>query len=295
MRPAARVGDSHICPKTDPTAHIGGSIIGPGCPTVMIGGLAAARGSSGVAISVEAFGVSEEHAQLIRDNAQHIFNAAKAFSIDPRTLAAIILRENMDNSGWKETLENVMGFYSENWGPIGNPSIGLAQVQLVTARFLEEKGYIGATSSDEVSIFGLHMHTTTMAREKRLENNEINSLYAAAYLRYFVNEWSADFPTVAVRPDILGTLFNLGHGGKPHANPQPNDFGEDVLRLYPLMVSLLGGCCDGDVATCEQMLDQIEKASKTVFWGGLPAARMGDETCHKGLISSGLFTVLIGD
>ncbi|GAB3027257.1 PAAR domain-containing protein [Spirosoma pulveris] len=44
MPPAARLTDMHACPMTTgPVPHVGGPIVGPGCPTVMIGGLPAAR------------------------------------------------------------------------------------------------------------------------------------------------------------------------------------------------------------------------------------------------------------
>ena len=46
-QPAARVGDLHTCPQvtpgTPPVPHVGGPILPPGCPTVLIGGLPAAR------------------------------------------------------------------------------------------------------------------------------------------------------------------------------------------------------------------------------------------------------------
>jgi uncharacterized Zn-binding protein involved in type VI secretion len=45
--PAARVGDMHVCPMsepgTPPVPHVGGPILPPGCPTVLIGGIPAAR------------------------------------------------------------------------------------------------------------------------------------------------------------------------------------------------------------------------------------------------------------
>ncbi|WIM12879.1 PAAR domain-containing protein [Enhydrobacter sp.] len=42
--PAARLTDMHICPMvTGLVPHVGGPIAGPGCPTVLIGGLPAAR------------------------------------------------------------------------------------------------------------------------------------------------------------------------------------------------------------------------------------------------------------
>jgi uncharacterized Zn-binding protein involved in type VI secretion len=42
--PAARVGDLQMCPLSDgPKPHVGGPITGPGSPMVLIGGLPAAR------------------------------------------------------------------------------------------------------------------------------------------------------------------------------------------------------------------------------------------------------------
>ena len=41
--PAARLTDMHVCPMFNgPVPHVGGPIIGPGVPTVLIGGLPAA-------------------------------------------------------------------------------------------------------------------------------------------------------------------------------------------------------------------------------------------------------------
>ncbi|QHT66023.1 type VI secretion protein [Rhodocytophaga rosea] len=43
MPPAARSTDMHVCPMlTALVPHVGGPIIGPGCPTVLIGGMPAA-------------------------------------------------------------------------------------------------------------------------------------------------------------------------------------------------------------------------------------------------------------
>jgi uncharacterized Zn-binding protein involved in type VI secretion len=44
MPPAARLTDMHVCPMvTGVVPHVGGPIIAPGCPTVLIGFLPAAR------------------------------------------------------------------------------------------------------------------------------------------------------------------------------------------------------------------------------------------------------------
>lgn len=43
MPPAARITDFHVCPMVTGTVpHVGGPVIGPGAPTVMIGGMPAA-------------------------------------------------------------------------------------------------------------------------------------------------------------------------------------------------------------------------------------------------------------
>ena len=45
-QPAARVGDMHTCPMqtpgTPPVPHVGGPIVGPGVPTVLISNMSAA-------------------------------------------------------------------------------------------------------------------------------------------------------------------------------------------------------------------------------------------------------------
>jgi len=44
MQPAARITDMHVCPMwTGLVPHVGGPILPPGCPMVLIGGLPAAR------------------------------------------------------------------------------------------------------------------------------------------------------------------------------------------------------------------------------------------------------------
>jgi len=43
-KPASRLTDLHTCPmSTGPVPHVGGPIVAPGCPTVLIGSLPAAR------------------------------------------------------------------------------------------------------------------------------------------------------------------------------------------------------------------------------------------------------------
>jgi uncharacterized Zn-binding protein involved in type VI secretion len=48
------------------------------------------------------------------------------------------------------------------------------------------------------------------------------------------------------------------------------------------------------MATCVGPPDAIVKGSATVLIGGRPAARMGDNTAHGGVIVVGFPTVMIG-
>jgi uncharacterized Zn-binding protein involved in type VI secretion len=50
----------------------------------------------------------------------------------------------------------------------------------------------------------------------------------------------------------------------------------------------------GDTCTCIGPPDVIAKGSATVMIGGKPAARLGDNTAHGGVIVVGAPTVIIG-
>jgi uncharacterized Zn-binding protein involved in type VI secretion len=50
----------------------------------------------------------------------------------------------------------------------------------------------------------------------------------------------------------------------------------------------------GDMVVCVGPPDAIVKGSMTVMIGGKPAARMGDNTAHGGIIVAGYPTVMIG-
>lgn len=53
--------------------------------------------------------------------------------------------------------------------------------------------------------------------------------------------------------------------------------------------------CVGDRAVCTNGADSIITGSSTVLIEGRGAARMGDVTLHGGSVTTGCFTVLIGD
>ena len=182
--------------------------------------------------------LKSDAAKVIKSNAQHIINAAWIYDVDPQNVAACIFTEQAKNVDIVDTVTDWTAFY------FMNTSVGIGQVRMSTAEFLEEKGYIEKTSSQEggwdIPFIGFVSGTERMARYKRLEDNETNILYVAAYLRYFVDVWADEFNPIASRTDILATLYNLGHETtEPHPDPKPNDFGEYAGDNYDMMYILL--------------------------------------------------------
>ena len=102
MPAAARVGDKHVCSKTEPVAHIGGGIVEPASPNVFIGKRNAARAGdlafcSGGAHDVIATGeetvlISGRAAARLGDatDGGHIVTGAVTVLIGPNPRAAIL-------------------------------------------------------------------------------------------------------------------------------------------------------------------------------------------------------------
>ena len=177
--------------------------------------------------------------KLIADNASYIKRAAEYYKVDPNVVAGVIYSEQVNNVNIFDTLTDWVSFYG-----VIDMSVGIGQVRLSTAELLEEKGYVKETKADEggwkIPIIGTVHGTTTMAREKRLEDPKMNITYVAAYIKLIEDTWKKDFPEIGERPDILGTLYNQGHDfSTPHANPGSNEFGEFVKENYNTMEELL--------------------------------------------------------
>lgn len=72
-QPAARLGDMHVCPLSDgPKPHVGGPIAPTCCPTVLIGGLPAAR------VGDTAICVGPPDSIVMGENSVHIGNSPAA-------------------------------------------------------------------------------------------------------------------------------------------------------------------------------------------------------------------------
>ena len=170
----------------------------------------------------------------IVNNLDDILLYAKYYGVDPNVVAGVIFVEQYYNYDWIDVCTDWIAFYG-----IIDMSVGLGQVRLSTAEYLEKNGYVPKTSAEdggwEIPLIGYVHGTETMAREERLEDDSWNIRYDSAYINALEDLWEDEFPEISSSPDILGSLYNLGHGKTPHSNPKPNWFGEKVDYFYDLM------------------------------------------------------------
>jgi uncharacterized Zn-binding protein involved in type VI secretion len=82
-------------------------------------------------------------------------------------------------------------------------------------------------------------------------------------------------------PMVTGVVPHVGGPILPPCAPQ-------------VLIGYLPAARVTDMATCVGPPDVIVKGSATVMIGGLPAARLGDNTAHGGVIVLGCMTVMIG-
>lgn len=191
----------------------------------------------------------KKYEEIILKNKDNILSAAKNNNIDPKILAACIYVEQSKNVDSKDYRIDYMV------GEVGlDTSLGVSQIKLSTAKLVEDKGYINIKDGDYEGF--TDVNTSDNKRLiNRLSDDEINVVYAAAYLRYMLDEWEPLAPQVS-SPELLGSLYNLGHqhrgGGPlgyifgvgntprlPHDDPQPNPFGNSVKESYNRMGELL--------------------------------------------------------
>ena len=183
---------------------------------------------------------SEEGAQeKIEENKENIIKAAEETGVDPALVALMIYTEQVHNYNIIDTLsDRICGFYGVD------TSVGIGQVQISTAKEIEEMGYMPLTCSTEGGWklpFGVFVHgTEQMAREKKLEDDYTNIRYVAAYVALIEDTWREEFPDIYNRPDIVWTLYNTGyHNRTPHSDPKPGNYGEFAAENYDLMKCLL--------------------------------------------------------
>ena len=106
-----------------------------------------------------------------KKTAHSILFYAHYYGVDPNVVASVIFVEQYYNYDWRDISTDWIAFYG-----IIDMSVGLGQVRMSTAEYLEENGYIPEASAKEggwnIPIIGFIYGTETMTREKRLENNK---------------------------------------------------------------------------------------------------------------------------
>ena len=181
----------------------------------------------------------------IRNNSQHILDAAEHFGVSPNALAAIIYAEHYLNVNWIDVATDYPLSFLDflDWEML-SPSVGIAQVKVSTARFVEDMGLMPRIETNytwwQYLIFWEEA-SEGKTRARALLDPRTNIMYAAAYLRIHQDRWSPTYPNIVNNVGVLATLYNLGFNNThPHSNPNVGDFGRYVLQFYWRMPPLLG-------------------------------------------------------
>ena len=175
----------------------------------------------------------------LQQRSELIESASKIFDVNNKILASIIYTERTLNYSWEDDALDII--LAE--GGL-NSSIGFCQVKLKTAYWIEvqlndtnatyflSKKYKGklslSNSPDEI----IH----------KLENDTLNIMYAAAFVRIAISYWEKSGFPIEDRADILGTLYSTGlfkRDGKarlPNGKPEANVFGDKVKKAIALFI-----------------------------------------------------------
>jgi len=182
-----------------------------------------------VLLSIQIMAESHEKtSSKIIERKEIISSASEKFDVNAAYLSAIIYTERTKNFDWTdEAFDEVIARVGKN------SSLGFAQVKMKTAYFIERQ------LSDSTSDFYcgkkyesiLKVSKTPYFLIEKLKDDSTNILYAAAYLRIIQSFWSKNGYSIDDRPEIIGSLYQLGlfyPSGivrEPHFNPKANKFG----------------------------------------------------------------------
>ncbi len=173
----------------------------------------------------------------IIENKDLVMSASQKFDINPVFLSAIIYTERTRNYDWTdEAFDEVIARVGQN------SSIGFGQIKIKTAYFIEKqisdstsKFYCGKFYKDNLKI-----SKTPFQLIEKLQNDSLNILYAAAYIRIIQTIWENRGFSINDNPEIIGSLYQLGlfHPNgllrEPHFNPEANEFGKMVKESVEL-------------------------------------------------------------
>ena len=171
-----------------------------------------------------------EHEALIE-------NACKLYNIKPNILSSLIFVERQLNYDWSDDALDIILAKTGH-----NSSIGFCQVKLKTAYWIEVQ------LNDSSSVYWPGKQYTNILSVSqspkelitKLQNDSLNIMYAAAYLRIIQSRWDRAGYPIDDRADILGTLYSTGlfnpDGTErlPRTNPEANMFGRKVKKALHL-------------------------------------------------------------
>ena len=185
--------------------------------------------------------------EIIRRNAQAIKDAGSYYGVNPAIIASCIYTELTWNVNWVDQLTDVPGYFADT-------SIGIGQVRVSTAKMLEDYGYIARTEYSHMEsgwgynllvwnapgVGQVYADNREQAIAFRLTSESECINYVAAYLKFWQDRWSDEYPIIDGDTAILATLYNQGEKYPPHSDPSPSRFGINARNEYYYMRDLLG-------------------------------------------------------
>lgn len=165
-------------------------------------------------------------AAILKDEEQ-IQRAAKEAGVDPRIILSVCLVEQF------RLYNTQREFYEQFFKPLeilGNANKmawGVMSIKEATAIKIENNlkdinsdYYLGSEYED---LLDFDIDDKNKQRYDRLtdeKNHYYSYLYGSLYLKQIMTQWSKKGYNISSRPEILGTLFNLGFGkSEPKSNP----------------------------------------------------------------------------
>lgn len=175
---------------------------------------------------------------VVKTIAKHrtlIFAAANLFSIDPYTLGSILIDECARISMLDVLTDEVLL-------TLQNPSVGIAQVRIDTARDLIKQGYYNPNPND-TALSEKNINTTSREHlYAYIIQPKHNVYFAAAKIRERIDFWTPRFNIeIENRTDWMQFLYARGDGVTLEQLKKLDGRARQTLReFYPLAKQILG-------------------------------------------------------
>lgn len=136
-----------------------------------------------------------------------------------------ILIDEFCRIGWEDAFDVEAAILFSN----RSFSIGVAQVEISTAKTLIKKGYYTPNSQLD---FSKPENRRALISYLDEPNHSIN--FAAANIRKIIDDWKR-YIDLSNRPEIIGTIYSQGNINKPHSAPVSNSRGDQIKNgFYPI-------------------------------------------------------------